>query len=53
MEDAITAFKFYTNNVASKLGITNRVIITDYGDCIVAEWKYGKGLVFPIMEKAK
>jgi hypothetical protein len=39
--EAATAFNHYTNNVASRIGITARVIITDGGDCIVKEWKAG------------
>ena len=47
LEEAIEAFKFYTTNVASRVGLTKRVIITDSGDCIGVEWIYGKGVVFP------
>jgi hypothetical protein len=46
-EEAMYAFKFYTSNVASRAGITRRVIITDGGDCTNAEWKYGEGVVYP------
>jgi hypothetical protein len=46
-EEAITAFNHYTHNVASRLGITARVIITDGGDSIVYEWQHGKGVTFP------
>jgi hypothetical protein len=47
VEEAMDAFMHYTNNVATRMGITERVIITDGGDCVVAEWKKGKGYVFP------
>ena len=50
-EEAMKVFKVYTNNPASKIGITKRVIITDGGDCTNAEWVFGKGLVFPKPEK--
>jgi hypothetical protein len=50
-EEAVKAFQHYTNNVASKIGITNRVIITDSGDCIAYEWKKGKGITFPSQEE--
>jgi hypothetical protein len=43
-EEAVKAFVHYTNNVASKMGITYRVIITDGGDCTVCEWTKEKGL---------
>lgn len=46
-EQAVEAFKFYTNNVAASLGITRRVILTDGGDMTNAEWQYGKGITFP------
>jgi len=47
-DEATQAFVFYTSNVAASVGITKRVIITDGGDCINAEWIYGKGLVFGV-----
>ena len=46
-EEAFKAATFYTTNVASKMGIVSRVIITDGGDCICWEWEYGKGVTFP------
>jgi hypothetical protein len=49
-EEAVKVFRFYTNNVATQLGVVRRVIITDWGDCISAEWQYGRGLTFPIQE---
>jgi hypothetical protein len=52
-EEAIKAFRHYTNNVACKLGITKRVIITDSGDSICYEWKQGKGITFPTPEQIK
>jgi hypothetical protein len=51
-EEAMKAFQHYTNNVAVKLGVTKRVIITDGGDCINMEWIYGKGITFPPQSKA-
>ena len=51
-EEAVIAFNHYTHNVASRIGITSRVIITDGGDSIVFEWKSGLGVTFrPGMEK--
>ena len=52
-EEAKKAFVTYTQNPASRIGITRRVIITDGGDMIVAEWKYGEGLVWPPKEEKK
>jgi len=46
-EEAVEAFKHYTNSVAVKMGMVTRVIITDGGDCCNAEWIYGKGIVYP------
>jgi hypothetical protein len=45
--EAITAFKHYTNNVAVRMGIITRVIVTDGGDAVAAEWQHGKGLTWP------
>lgn len=49
-EEAVKAFNYYTNNVAVKMGVVKRVIITDGGDCINMEWEYGKGITFPPQE---
>lgn len=49
-EEAVTAARHYTDNVAAKMGITKRVIITDGGDCCVFEWLAGKGVVYPTPE---
>lgn len=49
-EEAGEAFTHYTSSVAVKLGIVKKVVITDQGDEINAEWVYGKGLVFPTKE---
>lgn len=46
-EEAVKAALTYTTNVAAKVGITKRVIITDGGDFTVFEWIHGKGVVFP------
>lgn len=46
-EEAVRKFQHYTTSVGARLGMTNRVIITDAGDQICAEWIFGKGLVFP------
>ena len=50
-EEAKKAFLFFTSNVSARIGLTVRVIITDGGDLICAEWQHGKGLVFPVKEK--
>ncbi len=34
-------------SVGGRIGTTVRVIITDGGDSIAWEWKYGEGVVFP------
>lgn len=49
-EEAIDAFRHYTNNVASRMGITKRVILIDGEDCVNMEWEFGKGIVFPLPE---
>jgi len=47
VEEAWDAFQHYTTSVAVGMGLVERVIITDGGDCINAEWIHGKGIVFP------
>jgi len=47
VEQAIEKFKHYTSSVGARIGMTVRVIITDTGDCICAEWEFGKGVTFP------
>lgn len=49
-EEAMKAFRHYSENPLSKTGIVERVIVTDRGDCCNAEWVYGKGVVFPTQE---
>jgi hypothetical protein len=49
--DARTASQkavFFTSNVAARMGITKKVIITDGGDNTNWEWQYGKGVIFPL-----
>lgn len=53
VEEASKAFAHYTNSLAVKMGMVNRVIITDMLDCINAEWIAGKGLVYPKPEDLK
>lgn len=47
VESALSAAAHYTMNVSAHAGLTERVIITDSGDCICFEWIFGKGVVFP------
>jgi len=47
LPEAVEAFRHYTRCVTARMGVTERVIITDGGDCIVAEWTFKDGLVFP------
>lgn len=45
--EAVKAAMTYTSNVASKVGITRRVIITDGGYFTAFEWRFGEGVVYP------
>lgn len=45
--EAVEAFKHYTTSVGARMGFTKRVIITDGGDCVNVEWKFGEGIVYP------
>lgn len=46
-EEAVKAARHYTDNVATKLGVVDRVIITDGDDYCCFEWKRGLGITFP------
>jgi hypothetical protein len=49
-ETAVQRAHTLTHGPASLVGIVQRVIITDGGDCINFEWKHGEGVVFPPKE---
>lgn len=51
--EAASAFQHYTTSVGARIGTTVRVIITDSGDEICAEWLFGKGVVFPPQQEEK
>ena len=44
-EEAFKWFQHHTTNVRANTGLTQRVIITDSDDYIIAEWKHGEGVV--------
>lgn len=46
-EESVKVAHFLSHNVAAKMGITKRVIVTDGGDHCVFEWKQGDGVTFP------
>jgi hypothetical protein len=46
-QEAVQAARHYTANVAAKLGMVERVIITDGDDYCCFEWKSGEGVTFP------
>ncbi len=50
-EEAVMAAKHYTTSVGARLGLTQRVIITDGGDFTCFEWKYGEGVTYPPPEE--
>lgn len=52
-EEAVKTARHYCDNVAVKMGITKRVIITDGGDCCVFEWKAGEGVTWPTTEQRR
>ena len=47
LRPATTAFVSAINHKDARRGVVRRVIMTDGGDIIVAEWKYSEGMVFP------
>lgn len=46
-ETAVKIAKRIIESVGGRIGTTQRVIITDGGDCTVFEWKHSEGIVFP------
>ena len=46
-EEAVKAACHYTTSVGAKLGVVERVIITDGGDCTVFDWRKGVGVIWP------
>lgn len=46
-EEAVKAANHYCNNVAARMGLTTKVMITDGSDSCVFEWRKGEGIVFP------
>ena len=45
--EAMILFGDYSCRPAAKIGIIKRLIIVDDGDCINAEWCFGKGFTYP------
>lgn len=50
-EKAVSACHRLTHGPAAMLGIVERVIITDGGDCCCFEWNKEHGLIWPTPEK--
>jgi hypothetical protein len=50
-QEAVDTFMRYINTVGARLGTTKRVIITDGGDCVNAEWVFGKGITFGLLNR--
>ena len=47
-EQAMEAARMVIQSIGGRIGTTQRVIITDGGDCTVFEWKHGEGVVWPL-----
>jgi hypothetical protein len=45
--EACRAFEHCIHSVEARFGIPMRVVITDRYDCILREWRFGKGITFP------
>lgn len=52
-EKAMQTVTALANSIGAKLGTTKRIIMTDGGDCINWEWKFGEGITFPLSEKTE
>jgi len=46
-EQAVEVAYSYCTRPAARMGIIQRVIITDGGDHTIFEWKFGEGVVYP------
>ena len=53
IETALKTAKSFTERPAALIGVIRRVIITDGGDCMVFEWKFGEGVTFPPRKEGK
>ena len=51
INEAIELAHSYTTRPAARLGIIQRVMITDSGDNCCFDWQFGKGIVFPPRSK--
>jgi hypothetical protein len=45
-KEAVETAHHYCTSVGAQIGTTQRVIITDGGDCTNFEWQFGKGVTF-------
>lgn len=46
-EEAMKAAEHYCTSLAARMGLVERVIITDGGDCCCFEWRRDTGVTFP------
>jgi hypothetical protein len=53
VETAMETVCRLTQSVGARLGMVERIIITDGGDQTCFEWKYGEGITFPTPEMRK
>jgi len=52
-KESVEAAKHYTNSVAVRMGVVDRVIVTDALDFTVFEWTKQMGVTFPLPESDK
>lgn len=45
--EAMSILGDYSRRPAAKIGIIRRLIVTDDGDSVNAEWKFGEGFTYP------
>lgn len=45
--EAVSVAKRLTDSIGARLGMTQRVIVTDGGDFTCFQWEYGKGVTYP------
>jgi hypothetical protein len=49
-EQAVKLLGQLSLSIGGKLGTTTRIIIVDQMDLTCAEWIFGRGLVFPVLD---
>jgi hypothetical protein len=52
-DEAIAVLQHYCRSIAVQMGVVERVIVTDGGDCCCFEWTAKDGVTFPDEHKGR